>query len=71
MTTLSDADADADALAAPWSAGAAYLYTLELDGQALAWEFLRRHPGYRMAWRNGQLQRRLSAARQWGLRCRR
>ena len=33
--------------AAPWHAGAAYLYTLDLDGPALAWEYLRRNPAYR------------------------
>ena len=33
------------ALAAP----ATYLYALDLDGPALAWEYLRRHPGYRAA----------------------
>lgn len=60
---------DADASAAPWSAGAAYLYTLDLDGPALAWEYLRRHPGYRRAWCRGRLQQRADAARRWGLRC--
>ena len=60
---------DADASAAPWSAGAAYLYTLDLDGPALAWEYLRRHPGYRAAWHRDRLQRRAFAAHRWGLRC--
>lgn len=64
MTTPSDTDVPA----APWSAGAAYLYTLDLDGPALAWEYLRRHPGYRADWRRGQLQRQATAHR-WGLRC--
>ena len=27
-----------------WHPGAAYLYVLHLDGPALAWEYLRRHP---------------------------
>jgi hypothetical protein len=65
MTTPSDTDVSA----APWSAGAAYLYTLDLDGPALAWEYLRRHPGYRTAWQRGQLQRNRAAAHRWGLRC--
>ncbi|HFT4328118.1 TPA: DUF6499 domain-containing protein, partial [Klebsiella variicola] len=29
---------------------AAYLYTLHLDGPALAWEYLRRNPDYRRDW---------------------
>ncbi|MBL8387826.1 MAG: DUF2285 domain-containing protein [Hydrogenophaga sp.] len=50
----------------PWHASAAYLYALHLDGPALAWEYLRRHPDYRLAW---QLQATdASAARPWGLR---
>ena len=65
MTMLSDTDVSA----APWSAGAAYLYTLELDGPALAWEYLRRHPGYRTDWQGGRLQRNRAAAHRWGLRC--
>lgn len=39
-----------DDLPQPWSVTAAYLYTLDLDGPALAWEYLRRHPGYRAEW---------------------
>lgn len=53
---------------APWRAQAAYLYLLDLDGLALAWEYLRRHPGYRTDWL--ALGRRVEAER-WGLRCRR
>ena len=34
----------ADRSAEPWYATAAYLYVLHLDGPALAWEYLRRHP---------------------------
>lgn len=49
----------------PWRTGAAYLYTLELDGPALAWEYLRRHPGYRADWRARGWH--LSGGR-WGLR---
>ncbi|WP_143476438.1 hypothetical protein [Pseudacidovorax sp. RU35E] len=56
---------------APWCAGAAYLYLLELDGAALAWEYLRRHPAYRSAWRFGRWHGSLHALRRWGLRCRR
>lgn len=51
-----------------WRAAAAYLYTLELDGPGLAWEYLRRHPGYRGAWL--ARRRRLHGGR-WGLRRRR
>lgn len=65
MTTLSDAHVSA----APWSAAAAYLYTLDLDGPGLAWEYLRRHPGYRAAWQRGRLQRSRVEAHRWGLRC--
>lgn len=59
-------------LSAPWRAAAAYLYTLDLDGPALAWEYLRRHAGYQGDWVNGQLsgqgsgQGRTSASH-WGL----
>ena len=56
---------------APWRAAAAYLYTLDLDGPALAWEYLRRHPVYRAQWRaTAHAQRRMPAA-PWGLQCRR
>lgn len=51
-----------------WRAGAAYLYTLDLDAPALAWEYLRRHAGYRSAWL--ARRRRLHGGR-WGLRRRR
>ena len=50
----------------PWHASAAYLYALHLDGPALAWEYLRRHPGYRLAWRLQATD--AGAARPWGLR---
>ncbi|MFU7548236.1 transcriptional regulator domain-containing protein, partial [Pseudomonas paraeruginosa] len=43
---------------------AAYLYVLHLDGPALAWEYLRRHPDYRRDWR----RRRSDTAQRWGLR---
>lgn len=51
----------------PWGVSAAYLYTLDLDGPALAWEYLRRHPLYRSAWR----RQRGASFEQWGLRWRR
>ncbi|MCC7285237.1 MAG: DUF2285 domain-containing protein [Burkholderiaceae bacterium] len=49
-----------------WHPCAAYLYILHLDGPALAWEYLRRHPDYRRDW----LRRRRDpdAAQAWGLR---
>ena len=50
----------------PWHASAAYLYALHLDGPTLAWEYLRRHPGYRLAWHMQATD--ASAARPWGLR---
>lgn len=50
-------------VSAPWRAAAAYLYTLDLDGPALAWEYLRRNAGYQAEW-NGR--RRVPALR-WGL----
>ena len=39
-----------DHSAEPWYPTAAYLYVLHLDGLALAWEYLRRHPDYRLDW---------------------
>lgn len=58
------------AFPAPWTAGASYLYLLDLDGQSLAWEYLRRHPSYRAVWRSGGLRgaHGHEAARRWGLR---
>lgn len=49
-----------------WHPSAAYLYVLHLDGAALAWEYLRRHPDYRRDWRH-QRGRVGIAARRWGL----
>ena len=51
---------------AHWYPTAAYLYILGLDALALAWEYLRRHPDYRLDW----LRRahRPDAAQRWGLR---
>ncbi|AVN43510.1 DNA -binding domain-containing protein [Pseudomonas aeruginosa] len=55
----------AEASAEHWYPTAAYLYTLHLDGPALAWEFLRRNPDYRRDWLR---RRRPQAAERWGLR---
>ncbi|WP_414442142.1 DUF7011 domain-containing protein [Burkholderia sp. 22PA0106] len=55
------ADQNSDA----WYPTAAYLYVLHLDGPALAWEYLRRHPDYRRDW---LCRRKLEAAHAWGLR---
>ena len=54
--------------AAPWRAAAAYFYTLDLDGPALAWEYLRRNPTYRAEW-VARTRRRAGPASRWGLRC--
>lgn len=48
----------------PWHASAAYLYVLHLNGPALAWEYLRRHPGYGLAWHTQDF----GTANTWGLR---
>lgn len=56
----------ADRSAEPWYPTAAYLYVLHLDGAALAWEYLRRHPDYRRDWRHRR--HRPEAAHAWGLR---
>lgn len=56
-----------DLPSAPWGVSAAYLYTLDLDGPALAWEYLRRHPQYRADW----VRRRGASFERWGLRQRR
>lgn len=49
-----------------WHASAAYLYALHLDGPALAWEYLRRHPDYRHDWWRHR-GRADAVARRWGL----
>ena len=41
---------------AHWYPTAAYLYVLGLDALALAWEYLRRHPDYRLEWLHRHLQ---------------
>jgi len=59
-----------DRSAEPWYPTAAYLYVLHLDSLALAWEYLRRHPDYRLDWL--RRPRRADAiqhiAQAWGLR---
>lgn len=59
---MTDHDAE-DLPRSPWGVTAAYLYTLELDGPALAWEYLRRHPQYGRDWR----RRRTASFERWGL----
>ncbi|MBL6750976.1 hypothetical protein SAMN04487785_102165 [Dyella jiangningensis] len=56
----------ADRSAEAWYPTAAYLYVLHLDGPALAWEYLRRHPDYRRDWL--RRRRQPEAAHAWGLR---
>jgi len=53
-----------------WYPTAAYLYVLWLDALALAWEYLRRHPDYRLDWlrRHRRAQATHEAAHRWGLR---
>ena len=51
---------------AHWYPTAAYLYVLWLDAFALAWEYLRRHPDYRLDWL--RRARRSDAGHRWGLR---
>jgi hypothetical protein len=53
---------------APWGVAAAYLYTLDLDGSALAWEYLRRNGRYRAEYERST-RRRVAWAERWGLRC--
>ncbi|MCI2810678.1 DUF7011 domain-containing protein [Eoetvoesiella caeni] len=56
----------ADSHTRHWHPTAAYLYVLHLDGPALAWEYLRRHPDYRQDW--VCRPQRPDAAQHWGLR---
>jgi len=55
---------------AQWYPTAAYFYILCLDALALAWEYLRRHPEYRLDWLRHQRRPRAAqqAALRWGLR---
>src|SRR3546814_11104944 len=57
----------ADRSAEPWYATAAYLYVLHLDGPALAWEYLRRHPDYYRDWRRHHRRPTGAVAQRWGL----
>jgi hypothetical protein len=50
-----------------WRAGASYLYTLDLDGPDLAWEYLRRNPQYQADWSTSAAR---AAPERWGLRFR-
>ncbi len=50
-----------------WHPAAAYLYVLHLDGPALAWEYLRRHPDYRRDWHRHR-EKPQQLAERWGLR---
>jgi len=52
----------------PWRASSAYLYILQLDGPALAWEYLRRNPDYRYQWQSGELEAHSEFVTQWGCR---
>ncbi|BEP62307.1 DUF2285 domain-containing protein [Variovorax sp. V213] len=52
---------------APWCVSAAYFYALDLDGPALAWEYLRRHPRYRAEYGTSMRLHCAWPAR-WGLR---
>ena len=60
----------ADRSAEHWYPTAAYLYVLHLDSLALAWEYLRRHPDYRLDWlrHRRRPQAAQEAAQRWGLR---
>ncbi|MBV6848756.1 DUF2285 domain-containing protein [Xanthomonas euvesicatoria] len=54
---------------AHWYPTAAYLYVLWLDTLALAWEYLRRHPDYRLDWlRHHRRPQAVQQAHRWGLR---
>jgi len=55
---------------AHWYPTAAYLYVLWLDTLALAWEYLRRNPDYRLDWlrHHRRPQAAQHAAHRWGLR---
>ncbi|MCZ2103770.1 MAG: DUF2285 domain-containing protein [Burkholderiales bacterium] len=55
---------------AHWYPTAAYLYVLWLDTLALAWEYLRRNPDYRLDWlrHRRRSQAAQDAAHRWGLR---
>ena len=46
----------------------AYLWTLQLDGAGLAWEYLRRNPNYVETWRGRRGSSEETEAGVWGLR---
>lgn len=53
-----------------WHPFAAYLYVLHLDGRALAWEYLRRNPDYRLDWQRHRRRphgQQRQCAQRWGL----
>jgi len=50
-----------------WIATAGYLYVLQLDTVSLAWEYLRRDPGYQAHWLDMNARSDSSAAAGWGL----
>ncbi|EMP4332039.1 TPA: DUF2285 domain-containing protein [Pseudomonas aeruginosa] len=59
----------ADRSAEHWYPTAAYLYVLHLDDLARAWEYLRRHPDYRLDWlRHHRRPQAAQQAQRWGLR---
>lgn len=60
----------ADRSAEAWYPTAAYLYVLHLDSLALAWEYLRRNPDYRLDWLRHHRRQVAAgqAAQRWGLR---
>ncbi|MCX5565816.1 DUF7011 domain-containing protein [Alcaligenes phenolicus] len=60
----------ADSTIHHWYPSAAYLYVLHLDGPALAWEYLRRHPDYQQDWQSFHAQPSAGkqVAQHWGLR---
>jgi len=60
-----------DPVSGGWKAAAAYLYALRLNGSALAWEYLRRNPEYRVSWEQADHADLKQGALHWGLRFRR
>lgn len=61
---MSERHTDREPVPASWRASAGYLYILDLAPPALAWEYLRRNPEYRVAWGSGHH----SLPNRWGLR---
>lgn len=50
-----------------WRVSAAYLYILTLDNPDLAWEYLRRNPGYARDWRRRARGQSAPDPARWGL----